>query len=156
MKAKRKYYTDQQKRRFVSAVKTRIRERSISIQAALRLVSDLENVPVKTLEDLWYQSKKAERVRAQAEAKEEVAARTYKPPEPIVPAKPAPVPELAFLNTEGGQLSCSRCKSRNHLYQDADRLWFCSICQVHLPYDPVGDMELKYTDSPYRKLHWMA
>jgi hypothetical protein len=82
------------------------------------------------------------------------------PIEPVVEPTKAVLrskePEAPYLRTDQGLNRCSRCSSTNHLYQDADQLWFCGICQVHLPYEPVEDMEIKYTDSPYRKLHWMA
>ena len=152
MKVARKHYTEHQKRRFVSAIKQRLKSRSL--QAALRLVADLEGLSVKSLEHLWYQNKKAERVQAERSGAEKLAAglgRVYPPagtpknepctmdppelvgdrpasPGPAVaPAPPPPKPEPARLLTSG-ELHCSRCSGKQITYQADTKDYFCSLC----------------------------
>jgi hypothetical protein len=163
MKAKRKHYTEHQKRRFVSAIKARLKGRSV--QHALRLVSDLEDISVKGLEHIWYTWQKAERLQAEPEKtaadfgvvyplagseKVELSVAHF----PLEPVVPPPEPEIPYLRTEG-ELSCSRCKSKDVVYQKPG-LYFCQVCKASLPWEDQGDYELKYHESPYRKAHWMA
>lgn len=160
-------YTKTQKQRCISAIKQRAKTRSI--QAALRLVSDLEGVKTKTLEDWYYDHKKAERAQAEAEAEKSKSGIGVVYPTagsdglespsarlPVVPAEPPPPPVPPHVEGHEGQLRCSRCKSTSHLRQLEDGGYYCDVCQVHLPYEPVEDYEVKYTESPYRRLHWMA
>ena len=152
------------KQRCLSAIQARIKKHGPT--KAMRLVSDLENISYKTL-NAWYYRAEAEPEKTESRygrsyptAGSEVAGTGEKVEsstahlglEPVAP--PAP-PVQPYVESDGGQLRCSRCSSTKHLRQLEAHRFYCDVCRVSLPYEPVEDMELKTVPSPHRALHWM-
>jgi len=157
MKVPRKRYTEIQKRRLIASIRKRLEGRSL--QAALRLTSNLEQVPTKTLEHFWYQRKQLEAAAQAEEASrhdqkyhgpfsnsEEVAG-------PVDHQEPT-TEEPARLLTDSGQMRCSRCRSTSHL-EEIEGDFHCNICNHFLAWEPVEDYQVRYRESPYRRWHWM-
>lgn len=119
---------------------------------SLRLVSDLEGIPAKTLEDWHYKHQK--QLRQEDE-------NTYKPlvgrfakfelastraPDP-------PPPKPPNVNTDGGLLACSKCRNK-HL-EERDNSYFCPVCQSLLPAPTWGDYEIKTVSNNPDPFGWM-
>jgi len=164
-----KKYPKSFKQRCVSGVKKRLKDHGL--MKSIRLVADFEGIPAKSVEAWWYAWKKAEAEKSAADfgvvyplagtKKNEPCTMDF--PEPVGdrPASPGPAvappapPVPPHVESDAGLLRCSRCSSTSHLRQLEDGGYYCDVCQIHLPFEPVEDYEMKYTESPYRKLHWM-
>ena len=145
------------KRRCITEIKRQRKDHGPT--KALRLVSDVEGVPYKTLQMWFLKWQKQERAEAQEKEAEQVSKRRYRLSQDkaessagLLPIAPPPKP---YLDTDGGQLKCSRCSSANHL-EEVEGGFYCSICKHHLVYEPVEDVQIKYRESPFRVGHWMA
>lgn len=148
-------YPATQKQRCISAVRLRLKQHKIG--KAMRLVSDLEGVPTKTLEAWWYAYLKQQREAAkQVKAEGKIRPSQGKPDDSdrlhSLSAPPAPQdrPRPARLDTDSGLLKCSRCNGQ-HIEKREGETFYCQICEVILlfegfptektsPYYPLGDL----------------
>jgi hypothetical protein len=126
-----------QKKRCISAVKARLPKHGL--MKSLRLVSDLEGIPAKTLEDWHYKHQKQLRQEAEAKAVQksskpvagQVADISEKAghPFPLVSPSPPPPEVKPYLDIESGQLRCSRCRSTTHIEYRMET-YHCTICGI--------------------------
>lgn len=146
-----KSYPAVKKQRCLSAIRLRIKKKH-SIQKSMRLVSDLEGVPVKTLEwwfYTWRQQQKVEAAIRPSEEKPDSSGGLQCLSEPT-PQDPRP----ASLLTDGAELRCSRCSSKQ-ITQQGKEEYYCEICQRSLQFE--GWPTEKTSEFPlYGKDTWMA
>jgi hypothetical protein len=150
-------HAEAKKKRILLAVKNRAEGHSLS--KAFRLISDVENISVKTISSWWYHRDQVEQRRSRAEEKS-------KPDDVLVvesevagtkEGRPRSVrEEPAQLLTDGGQLRCSRCKSTSHIEKRDPGDYFCTICQVVLMFSGFldeGPMQPYFPAGP--EFEWM-
>lgn len=144
------------KKRCISAIKARLPKHGL--MKSLRLVSDLEQVPSKTLEDWYYRAQKEKEAKAEAQEKKQVesakvldgrvANRQASRPDPPPPLKP-------ILRADSGRYLCSQCGTGKHIRELEDGNFFCGICKVNPPYDPGEDYQVKSYDPNATPYYWM-
>jgi hypothetical protein len=121
---------------------------------SIRLVSELEQISPRTLEWWWYEQKKVQQ-EAAAKAKKPPVGRVVKSEVvPALEAAPGQQEPPAKLDTDHGELRCSRCRSSQIEQQEKDS-FYCRICQRSLHFE--GFVEEKTSEFPlYGKDSWMA
>ena len=164
MKRTRQRYTKIEKQQALSEIRKRERDGHPPMKC-IALVSKKLQIPQNTLQAWIYADRKAKKEAEAAEATRlggrrpygkdtdsQVAGRRAPEPEPL--AAPPPPPEVKpYLLDEGG-FRCSRCRGR-HIVQQEDKSYFCNICKVQLPYEPVPDAEIKWQDPRPGPHDWM-
>lgn len=147
-------HAEAKKRRCVLAVKNRAKGHSLS--KAFRLISDLENISVKTISFWWYaQAAKEKSKPSEGHVEESEKVEMVDRPFSNRPAVPPPEPVAPYVDMDSGIPRCSRCSTSNDLERN-ETGFFCHICRINLPWSAEPDVEIKYRDSAYRIMHWMA
>ena len=159
-------FSAMKRKRCLAAVRARLPKHGL--MKSCRMVSDIENVSAKTLEAWHYEDKKRqqEAVRAKEKTEQEKSKRLYRGSEqkpessagrfPLVPDPPPAPPEVKpRLLTDGGQLSCSRCRSTAHIEYRMET-YHCGICGILEFSGFTEDMELKTYKVISGPHSWMA
>jgi len=145
-------HAEAKKRRCVLAVKNRAEGHSLS--KAFRLISDRENISVKTISHWWYEAQKEQEKARTTEENEKVD----RPASVVEAPLPYKEPVLPHVVTDTGCPHCSRCKSKN-IEERQEGLWVCEVCGARLAWDDPGDVEIKYRGGSgrhYGRFGWMA
>jgi hypothetical protein len=148
-------HAEAKKKRILLAAKNRAKGHSLS--KAFRLISDRENISVKTISFWWYQAQK-EQEKARATEENEKVSRPVSNSEEVAGQEDRQEPQApeksARLLTDSGLMRCSRCRSTSHL-EEVEGGFHCNICNHFLAWEEPGDYEVMYRESGYRN-HWMA
>ena len=156
--AKGRKWPKTKQQRCISEIKRKLKVHPC--MKAMQLVSDAEEVPIKTLQEWFYRRRKQEaQVRAEKK-KTEVPAEVEAPvtvggeksrsraPEP----SPAPPPEPARLLIDG-VLKCSACSGQHLEQREGD--YYCLICRKFLEFEGFYEEETRpiYTSG---RFEWMV